>query len=72
MPLIKTATLALKVLLIIWLLQGCGRKGPLFMQADPAKSAPAIAAPAEKKAIDTALPVQSQPSQTQTESQKKP
>ena len=70
MTLSKTAAIAAKILLVTLLLQGCGRKGPLFMQQDPAKPLPI--APAEQKSLNGATPIQSQPAQTQTESQKKP
>jgi len=72
MPMIKVATLALKVLLIAWLLQGCGRKGPLFMQQAPVKPATMTVAPAEKTPQEPVLSAHSQPVQTQTESQKQP
>jgi len=67
MTLSKTAAIAAKILLIAALLQGCGRKGPLFMQQEPAKPVPA-----EQKTPATITPAQSQPVQTQTESQKQP
>lgn len=70
MTLSKTAAIAAKILLITSLLQGCGRKGPLFMQQDPAKPVPVI--PAEQKSLNGNTPIQSQPVQTQTESQAKP
>lgn len=54
MPMFRTSIAA--ALLLLVLLQGCGRKGPLFMPQVPAKPAPA--APAQ--------PAQSQPEQTQT------
>lgn len=72
MPLINTSTLAVKLLLLAWLLSSCGRKGPLFMQQEPAKPIPASVVPAEKKPLDTNSPGQNQPVQTQTESQKTP
>ena len=72
MPLFKTAALALKMLFLVWLLLGCGRKGPLFMQQEPVKPGSATTLPADKQPLDTIMPVQSQPAPTQTESQKKP
>ena len=72
MTLSKTATIAAKIVLVSALLQGCGRKGPLFMQQEPAKSVPVAIDPAEHKFPDGVKPIQSQPVQTQTESQKKP
>jgi predicted small lipoprotein YifL len=67
MPLSKTAVAAATILLIASLLQACGRKGPLYIQQSPAT--PAVAA--EQKPLN-ALPIQSQPVPTQTESQKQP
>jgi predicted small lipoprotein YifL len=72
MTLSKTAAIAAKILLIASLLQGCGRKGPLFMQQEPAKPLPAGAVPAEQKTPASITPAQSQPVQTQTESEKQP
>lgn len=72
MPLIKTAALALKILLLAWLLSGCGRKGPLFMQQEPVVPGSVTTIPAERQTLETIIPAQSQPAQTQTESLKQP
>jgi predicted small lipoprotein YifL len=55
----KTARAAMMLLLAL-LLQGCGRKGPLFMLPPPV---PASSAPAEQK---PANPVQAAPNQPET------
>lgn len=69
MPLYKLAAMALKLLLLSWLLSGCGRKGPLFIQQEPGKPVPVTAVPAEEKPLDTISPIHSQPAQTQTQTQ---
>lgn len=70
MSMSKTASAAMMFLLLSLLLSGCGRKGPLYMQATPVKPAPFASAPLEQKPVSPDLSIQSQPAQTQTEPQK--
>lgn len=52
------------LLLLILLLQGCGRKGPLFMPQVPAMPAPAVK---DQPAQSQPVPSQITPSQTEPE-----
>lgn len=70
MPVSKTMTAVM--LLLMFLLSACGRKGPLYMQQAPAQSAPATEMRIEQKPASANLPVQSQPVPTITETPKKP
>ena len=72
MSITKTASAAMMLLLAAFMLTGCGRKGPLYMQQAPAKPAPATIEPTEQKPVSPDLSIQSQPVQTNTESQKIP
>jgi len=73
MFILKT-TLFGMLLVLVLLLQGCGRKGPLYMQQVPPKPAPAAKPQAVQNQTQTLpnLPVQSAPAQSQPESQKQP
>lgn len=72
MSMSKAVAAAATILLVAFVLQGCGRKGPLYMQQIPVKPEPAADAPAEQNTANRISPIQSQPVQTQTESQKQP
>ena len=60
------------MLLLMFLVSACGRKGPLFMQLAPAQPAPAAEMRIEQKPASPNLPVQGQPVSTQPEAPKKP
>lgn len=66
MPMSRTAIAGILLLLAL-LLQGCGRKGPLFMPQVPAKPVPAAQAQPEQSqpGQSQAVPNQIIPSQTE-------